>query len=220
MAIYVEGFLIHSKSLRTTLAVFCLAAFLTLPAFAQAPCALLPVSNPPPPCLPPLTAGERLKDYAHPTIGPEALLGRAVTSGIAQARNHPSAWEQGMAGYGRRYAHRTGQSIVNNTVRLGVESAFGLDSRYYPSPRREFGSRIAHVVRTTFLARTKEGNETLAVGRIAGAFSGGLISRQWNPEGHRSIRDGFQSGAISFGTDFASHAFTEFWPDIRKHLPF
>jgi hypothetical protein len=125
-----------------------------------------------------------------------------------------------MAGYGRRFAHRTGKNIVDNTIRLGIESALGLDSRYYPSPRRDFGSRVGHVFRTTLLARTREGNETLAVGRITGAIGGGLISRRWQPEGHRSIRQGFESGALSYSFDFASHTFEEFWPDLRKHLPF
>jgi hypothetical protein len=217
-------FLIQRNSLRIALGVLCLACSLSLPAFTQAPCAMLPPNessgNGSAPCLPPLTRRERLKDYLHTIVYPEALLGTAAASGIAQARNSPSAWEQGMAGYGRRFASRVGKDIVNSTVRLGIESALGEDSRYYPSPRGETGSRIAHVFRTTLLARRADGHETLAVGRITGAFSAGLISRAWHPEGHRSIRQGFQSGALSYGFDFASHAFEEFWPDLRRHLPF
>ena len=208
-----------------SLVVLCLVCSFTLPAFAQAPpCALLPPSaysgNGAAACLPPLTGKERLKDYARWTIGPDALLGTAAAAGIAQARNHPSAWEQGMAGYGRRFASRVGKTVVNSTVRLGVESALGEDSRYYPSPRRGLGNRISHVFRTTLLARKPDGHETLAVGRLAGALSGGLVSRAWQPENQNSLRQGFESGAVSYGLDFASHTFEEFWPDIRKHLPF
>lgn len=211
----------HCKSLRTVLVFLLLACSLVPAVFAQAPpCALLPPSDPPQPCLPPLMSRERIKDYLHSTVGPGALLSRAAAAGIAQARNSPSAWEQGMAGYGRRFASRTGQSIFENAVRLGVESALGEDSRYYPSPRKDPGSRIAHIFRTTLLARTREGGETLAVGRLAGAFSSGLVSRSWQPTGHRGIGEGLESGAISYGLDFASHAFDEFWPDLRKHLPF
>jgi hypothetical protein len=213
--------LIRRKALLKLSARLCLAFSLSVPAFAQAPpCALLPPSDQPVACLPPLTRSERLRYYLRSTVGPEALLSRAATAGIAQARNSPSAWEQGMAGYGRRFAHRTGKHIVDSTIRLGVESALGLDSRYYLSPHRNFSSRVGHVFRTTLLARTRQGNETLSVGRIAGAFGGGLISRQWQPEGHRSIRQGFESGALSFGYDFASHAFEEFFPALLKRLPF
>jgi hypothetical protein len=190
------------------------------PTSAQAPCALLPASDPPPPCIPPLTRSERLEAYVDWNIGPVALLGAATTTGIAQARNHPSAWGQGMEGYGRRYAHRMAKNFVNNTTRLGIEWALGLDSRYYASPHPETGRRIKHVIRTTLYARTSGGGETLAVGRIAGAFAGGFVSRAWQPEGHRSFRSGLQSGALSFGTDFTSNAFREFWPDLRRHLPF
>ena len=218
---YDVGFLlIHRKSLCMALALLGLACSLALPASAQSPCALLPPSDPPPPCLPPLTRSERLQDYLHTIVYPEALLGTAAASGIAQARNHPSAWEQGMAGYGRRFASRVGKNAVNSTVRLGVELALGEDSRYYPSPRRDTGSRIAHVFRATLLARQRDGSETLAVGRLTGAFSGGLLSRAWQPPSQDSIRQGIQSGAISYGFDFVSHTFEEFWPDLRKHLPF
>jgi hypothetical protein len=196
-----------------------LASFLASVASAQAPpCALLPPSDPPPPCIPPLTRSERLKAYADWNFGFVGLLGAATTSGIAHARNHPSAWEQGMAGYGRRYAHRIGKNAVNNTARLGVEWALGLDGRYYPSHKPEIGGRIAHIIRTTWHARTREGGETVAWGRIAGAFAGGLVSRAWQPDGHRSFRQGLQSGALSFGTDFTSNAFREFWPDLRHRL--
>lgn len=200
-----------------------LAAF-SLPALAQNPCNPDPASASPaaasPPCLAPLTAKGRLREYLHDTVGPETLTSLAAGAGIAHARNHPSAWEQGMAGYGRRYGSRFGKHLVDHTIRLAVESARGEDSRYFPSPRRETWSRIGHAVRQTFLARTEDGKQTIAVGRLAGTLGGGLVSRSWHPKGHDSFVDGLQSGGISFGFDVGMNVFHEFWPDIRKRLPF
>ncbi len=221
--------MIACKSLGRASTVLGLAACVSLPAWAQNPCILvrpndvLGVAAPPSagaPCLPPLTRSERLKDYLHSTIGREALLGTLAASGIAQARNSPSIWEREMEGYGARYASRFAKTVANNTIRLGVESALGEDSRYFASPRRETGRRVAHVFRTTLFARKADGRQTLAVGRLAGAFGSGLVSRTWQPEGHNGIGRGLQSGAVSFSFDFASNAFREFWPDLRKRLPF
>ena len=214
----------HPKSARHRIVLACLSVALSLPAAAQVPCALASPSPSPgaasPPCLALPTAQERLKDYLHATLGPKALLSSAAAAGIAHARNHPSAWEQGMAGYGRRYGSSFGKRIVDHSIRLGVESALGEDSRYFPSPGKEAWSRIRYAVRHTLVARTENGKETLAVGRLAGTFGGGLVSRTWHPEGHDSFVDGLRSGGISFGFEIATNVFREFWPDLRKHLPF
>jgi hypothetical protein len=211
-----------SAGLRIILLIF--AGALGLPALAQNPCNADPTSASPataaPPCLAPLTPKARLQDYLHDTFSPDDLLGMAASAGIAQARNHPSAWEQGMAGYGRRYGSRFGKHLVDHTIRLGVESALGEDSRFLPSRPAGTWNRIGHAVRQTFVARRADGQETIAVGRLAGTIGGGLISRTWHPPGHDSFSDGLQSGGLSLSFDIGLNVFREFWPDLKKHLPF
>ena len=125
-----------------------------------------------------------------------------------------------MAGYGRRYGSSFGKRIVDHSIRLGVESALGEDARYVPSSGKETWSRIGYAVRHTLLTRTTNGKETVAVGRLAGTFGGGFVSRTWHPEGHDGFVDGLQSGGISFSFEIATNVFREFWPDLRKRLPF
>jgi hypothetical protein len=213
-----------SNSASIQIVLLILAGALGLPAVAQNPCNPDPAGASPataaPPCLAPLTPQARLQDFLQDTFGPEALLGTAAGAGIGQARNHPSAWEQGMAGYGRRYGSSFGKHLVDHTIRLGVESVLGEDSRFLPSPRKETWSRIGHAVRQTFVARRGDGKETIAVGRLAGAIGGGMISRTWQPAGHDGFLDGLQSGGLSFSFDIGLNVFHEFWPDLRKHLPF
>ena len=125
-----------------------------------------------------------------------------------------------MAGYGRRYGSRLGQKIVDHSIRMAVESALGEDSRYFPSPGKEAGSRIGYAVQHTLVTRTANGKQTLAVGRLAGTFGGGLLSRTWHPAGTDTFAEGLRSGGISFGFAIAINVFREFWPDLRKRLPF
>ena len=216
--------MIHRKSARRRIVLACLGVSLSLPAAAQNPCDPASASPSPgaaaPPCLALPTAQERLKDYLHATLGPKALLASGASAGIGHARNDPSAWEQEMAGYGRRYGASFGKRIVDHSIRLAVESALGEDSRYFPSPGKGTWSRIRYAVRNTLVARTENGKETVAVGRLAGTFGGGLVSRTWHPEGHDTFVKGLRSGGISFSFEIATNVFREFWPDLRKRLPF
>jgi len=166
-----------------------------------------------------MTAEIRLRNFAKSTVGPGALAITAMAAGIAQARNHPSAWEQGMEGYGRRYGSRLAQRGIGSTIQLGVEAMLGEDSRFYPSLQQRPWGRVKAAIGASFVVRDSEGRKTVPVGRIAGAIGGGLLSRKWQPAGHDDIADGFRSAGVSYGIHVGMNVLREFWPDIRKHLP-
>jgi hypothetical protein len=166
------------------------------------------------------TASQRLEDYVTRTIGPRALFNAGVGAGIQHARGAPYAWGGGMDGYGRRYASNMGKRTISNTVQLGVEAMLGQDSRYVASERTGSGARIKDAVKHSFLIRGRDGGRELAVGRIAAALGGGLLSRTWQPDGHDNVSNGLRSAGISFSGYIGGNVFREFWPDLRRHLPF
>ena len=125
-----------------------------------------------------------------------------------------------MAGYGRRFASGLTQRAVGNSFQFSVGILLREDPRYFPSERKGTWARIADAIAHTVTVRTDDGSRTLAVGRLAGTFGGGLLSRTWQPEGHDSIPQGLQSGAIMFGADIGWNVFREFWPDLKKRLRF
>ena len=197
---------------------------LTTAGFAQLPCPQPPqgsaATSALSPCLRQYTAGERLKDFARRTIGPRAFLTSAAVAGIQQARNSPSAWGQGAEGYGHRFGSNMAKRGVSNTVQLGVEAALGEDSRYLYSDHQGFWPRMKDAVIRSFLVRSRNGARQVAVGRIAGALGGGLLSRTWQPEGHRGVGAGFRSSGISFGGYLSANLFREMTRGISNHLPF
>jgi len=190
--------------------------------FAQVPCSQpqLGASPPSAPCTLSYTAGERMKDYTRRTLGPRALLTSAAVAGIQQARNSPSAWEQGMEGYGRRYTSSFGKRAISNTVQLGAEAMLGEDSRYFYSERKKFWPRMKDAVMHSLVVRHRDGGRELAMGRLAGVIAGGLLSRTWQPEAHRGIENGFRSAGISFGGYISANVFREMTRGLDKHLPF
>jgi hypothetical protein len=69
----------------------------------------------------------------------------------------------------------------------------------------------------TFVVHRKGGpGRTPAVGRVAGSFGSGLISRIWQPSSISGIAHGFASGGISVGADVGMNVAREFWPRREK----
>ena len=169
---------------------------------------------------PSLTGKERLRLYVKGTAGPTAFLLSATGAGINQARNNPSVWGQGMEGYGHRFGSSLAQRAIANTIQLGVEAALGEDSRYLASQRTGAWPRAKHVLLRSLVVRGAGGDRVPPVGLWIGFLGGGLLSRTWQPAGHDNFVDGLQSTGISFGLRIGEHVFREFWPDLKRHLPF
>ncbi len=166
----------------------------------------------------PITAKDKFTLYLKTTYGPEAFLRSGAIARINQVRDQPAEWGRGWDGYGDRLGSSLGQRVVSNTISFGVESLRGEDSRYFPSEQTRTSARIKSALAQTFVVHTDHGGTTVALGRIAGAFGGGFVSRAWQPEGHGIIWPGVQSGAISMASDAAFNVFREFWPDIKRHF--
>jgi hypothetical protein len=154
------------------------------------------------------------------TAGPNAFLLSATGAGINQARDNPSAWGQGMEGYGHRFGSSLAQRAIGNTIQLGVEAAIGEDSRYLPSQRTGVWPRAKHVLFRSLVVRRAGMDRVPPVGLWIGFLGGGLLSRSWQPAGHDEFVDGLQSTGISFSLRIAENAFREFWPDLKRRLPF
>jgi len=211
---------LNSKLLLCTLLWSVLCAF---PLKAQEP------SNPPSSNIPvsvsysddpaiPLAVEDKFALYLKRTYGPGALLKSGAMAGISQARNRPVEWGQGWDAYGARFRSSMGQRAVSNSISFGVGALRGEDPRYFPSGQSSTSARIGSALAQTFVVHTDQGGRTVAIGRIAGAFGGGFVSRTWQPEGHGIIWPGFQRGAMSLTSGAVSNIIREFWPDVRKRL--
>jgi hypothetical protein len=139
-------------------------------------------------------------------------------AGINQWRDHPYEWGQGTKGYGRRLGSSIGQNVIDGTIHMGVAVLRGEDPRYFRSECRGTWARMKYALAHTLVARNDKGGRTFAAGRVAGALGGGLISRAWQPDRHRSLWYGFESGGISIGAAAGMNVLREFWPDIKKRL--
>ena len=156
------------------------------------------------------TDEERFKRYIKRTIGPGRLAWSAATAGINQWTNHPEEWGQGAKGYGRRYASSLGENAIRQTVTYGLDSAMGLDTGFQRSKREGFFPRFKDALLQNVTSRTRKGNRVVSVPRLAGVYTGAIISREtWYPERY-NYKDGLRSGTKSLITGFGINLVREF----------
>jgi hypothetical protein len=163
----------------------------------------------------PLTFGERLSIYEHSFINPENLIGPALGAGIGQARNSPHEWGQGADAYGIRFASGFGRSVISRTIALGVATADGEDSRFFPSNETGIWRRTRHAIAATFVSRTANGGRMPAYSRFVGDYAAGFIANAWEPRSQNDAGHAMERGSTALASSVGWHVFEEFWPDIR-----
>ena len=156
------------------------------------------------------THRERFHRYVKSTVGPFRLGWTAAAAGIAQWNDSPEEWEQGMKGYGKRYASSFGQNAIQQTVTYGLDEAFGLDTGFQKSKRDGFGARLKDALLQNVTSRTKSGKRVISAPRFVGVYTGAIVSREtWYPERY-SYKDGLRAGTGTLLTGFGINLVREF----------
>jgi hypothetical protein len=171
--------------------------------------------------LPPgaITARERAKWIGASVYGPRSLAAGVFVAGFETYTDWPSEWEHSWRGFGRRYAARDAAIMTANSVEAALGSAWGEDPRYFRCTCIGVRGRAANAAKLTFLARRNDGQLAPAWARYAGTTTGSVVQSAWLPPS----LDEWQQVALREGTAFAGrfigNLWTEFWPDLRRHLP-
>ena len=153
---------------------------------------------------------ERFKRYITNTIGPFRLLRTGAAAGIAQWKDAPEEWGQGMKGYGKRYASGMAQNAIQQTVTYGLDEAMGLDTGFEKSKREGFFPRFKDALLQNVTSRKRNGNRAVSVPRFAGIYTGAIVAREtWFPERY-SYKDGIRNGTTTVLTGFGINLVREF----------
>lgn len=134
---------------------------------------------------------------------------RAFAAGVDQARGSPDRWGGGMTGYGRRYASRYGQFVIQNSLVTAGDAAFGFEPRYDFCRCRGFWPRARHAVSRNFVAYDRSETELHPQFPLyAAALAAGMLHNEWLP-GHPNLWRGgafsvLSQAGIGAGYDFLS----------------
>jgi hypothetical protein len=166
----------------------------------------------------PLTGRERFHIYLRQTFGPVSVAQSALGAGINQWLDAPPEWGQGMEGYGHRFVSACGRSVIDHSIQSGVAAMRGEDPRYWPSGRKGVRPRTRYAIIHTFMSRTDDGGETLAISTFAGVYGGWMVARTWYPDKNNNVSFALEHASISMAVKVGTNVFQEFWPDIRRKV--
>lgn len=155
-------------------------------------------------------AKTRRKNYFKSLFGPMALGKTAVSAGYNTWRNSPEEWGGGWKGFGRRVASGVGKNVIKQTTVYALDESFKLDSKFYRSKNRSFGSKVKNALISPFTARTESGKRVFGFSRIVGTYTSSVIAAEtWYPQRY-DYKNGLRSGTISLGINAAFNLFKEF----------
>ena len=144
-----------------------------------------------------------------------SYVARAFSAGIDQARGEPHEWSGGFAGYGRRYAARYGEFVVENSVLSGGNALLGLEPRYDFCRCEGFWSRTRHAVSRNFVAYDRSERKLRPqIPTYTAAFAAGLLYNSWLPGQHNVWTGGAYNMLSQAGIGSGYNFVSEFSLDI------
>jgi hypothetical protein len=138
-----------------------------------------------------------------------SYVARAFSAGLDQARGEPPEWGGGSVGYGRRYAARYGEFVVQNSILSGGNALLGYEPRYDFCRCDGFWRRTRHAISRNFVAYDRtEHNLRPQAPMYSGAFVAGALYNTWLPGQHNIWKGGaynmLSQAGIGSGYNFAS----------------
>lgn len=155
-------------------------------------------------------AKTRFKRAAMGIAGPSALAKTVVSAGYGTWRNSPEEWGDRWEGFGRRVASSFGKGVIKQSTVYVLDEALKVDSHYYRSKKKDFGSKLSNALLSTVTARNTEGKRVFGIPRIAGTYVSSVVAAEaWYPS-RFNYKDGLRSGTISLGIGAVFNIFKEF----------
>jgi hypothetical protein len=166
---------------------------------------------------PPLTPRQKFELAWKNVIDPGSFFVTGVTAGIEQAENAFSGYNQGAAGYARRYGAAEGD-LISGTYLGGaiLPVLFHQDPRYFWKGTGTKKSRTWYAITRAFLSRGDNGKNEINYSGILGDLAAGALANTYYPAGSREgAALTFEEGGLNILGDAAGNIVQEF---ALKHL--
>jgi hypothetical protein len=167
-----------------------------------------------------VTAEQRWKWYLRSTLGPESLLvAGPVNAGWTTLFNEPQEYGPHWEGAARRYRIRMVGVMTGYAIEAAAGAALGEDPRYVRSaPGTPFGGRVKRIIRLTFMAHGRDGNERFSYSRVAGNVGSNFLSNSWRVGSDSTVREASVRCVWGVASRMAGNAFAEFMPDLLRKV--
>jgi hypothetical protein len=140
-------------------------------------------------------------------------------AGFNTLDNSDRAFGNGWAGFGRRFGtYETDDFVSEFFQTFLIPSVLRQDPRYHRMTYAPVRVRLVHALTHVLISQTDNNRPCLNYGELLGTPAASIMSNIY----HEGEVQGFQATArrdlISVGSDAAWDVFTEFIPDVVKHI--
>lgn len=126
----------------------------------------------------------------------------------------------GFKSFSAYYARSVGDQIIGSYVTEAIlPSLFHEDPRFFRLGTGSFVHRAYNAVSRIVIAQKDDGRHGFNFSELVGN-AGVVAATSFYYPASQSPSEGFERLAMSLGNDMISNMLTEFWPDIKRHLPF
>lgn len=119
----------------------------------------------------------RRHDYVRALIGPSALIGIGVATGIDELRDDPPTWDTT-----DRLVSNAGRSAVQASIHHGIAALMDRSTWYYKCECDGLGSRVGHAIAESITDHDRNGGTHFSIGRVAGAYGAAFAESTWRPD--------------------------------------
>lgn len=145
------------------------------------------------------------------------LAGYAVQSQVAKGGFSHNG---GLSGFGKYYARSVGDQIIGSYITEAIlPDILHEDPRFFRRGSGPLWQRAFYATSQIVVTRKDDGRFGFNYSEIAGNAGVVAVTSLYYPDS-RSASEGAERFAMQLGNDVISNLLTEFWPDIRRRLPF
>lgn len=167
----------------------------------------------------PLTWKGKFKITASGCFDPYEFFTAGVVAGIRQAENAYPGFDQGFAGYARRYGTAFADQVDGNMMVGAVfPSILRTDPRYYQKGTGGFSHRLGYALSRVFVTRTDSGRSTFNLSEPLGNGVAVAIGNFYYPASDRGASSSLHGWGLQMAIDGFGNVLKEFWPDIHHRI--
>lgn len=126
----------------------------------------------------------------------------------------------GISGFGKYYSRALGDQIIGSYVTEAILPAmFHEDPRFFRLGVGSVWFRAYNAAAHLFITRKDDGRTGFYLSEILGNAGVTALTTVYYPDS-RSAPEGLERYSMALGNDMIANLLTEFWPDIKRRLPF
>jgi hypothetical protein len=178
----------------------------------------------------PLSSEGRWHNFWNDTLlSPLAYVGAFGGAYGQQLSDQPRQWGNSFAGYAKRVGTNLAQFGSQEAIHQGGAALMHTDPRYLNCRCKGGLQRTWYALKMSFLTYKEDGDKTVDIPQLAGAYGGAIISDVPYPRSNADVSyatrysplvQGVRGGNIQIGANVAINLFREFSPELSRLNPF